>query len=87
MSELGHVTFERYGTRHRAALHANGTWSIDPPLELGWPIEQQLEFISADYGGPSDGPFGPRQLAEAAEFLGGETTIHPSEPMPPGTIY
>jgi hypothetical protein len=39
------------------------------------------------YGGPSDGPFGPRQLAELAGRLHGTFTLEPKEPAPTGRIY
>lgn len=85
---IGTITFDRAGTRHVATLSEDGSWSIDPPLDPAmWAIGRLLELISEDYGGPWDGPFGPRQLAEAAQLLEGTATIHPSEPMPPGTIY
>lgn len=81
------------GKVRTATLHTDRSWSFDPPFPGAVAVAEAitrdvLERISDDYGGPSDGPFGPRQLHEAAAKLGGRVTRWPDwTELPAGTIY
>jgi hypothetical protein len=89
MSLIGWVTYEPARNR-TAALHADGSWTFAPPLAGGEDdaaTAYVLATISGRYAGPSSGPFGPAQLAEAAEFLGGVCRLAPTVDDPPGLRY
>lgn len=89
---IGRVEFAKQGVRRVARLDEDGSWWVVPPL-ADPAHAAQLDAIAARYAGPSDGPFGPAQLHEAAAYLrlvGFEITsthVEPREPMPPGTVY
>lgn len=92
---VGSIAFMKAGIRRTAVLSEDKTWSISPPLQgdAGRWLAGALADVSAGYGGPWDGPFGPRQLDEARAVLvlaGYDVvSVHltPKRPMPPGTIY
>jgi hypothetical protein len=66
-----------------ATLHVDGSWSV-PGRE--W-LEPTLRAIYSDYGGPQEGPFGAKALADLARDVGG-TFDFPDRPKPPpGTVY
>lgn len=86
---IGRMDFTHDGREHSATLAEDGSWEISPPLpaSLADPALASLDRISDDYGGPSEGPFGPIQLARAASVLNGTYAVEPKIPDPPGTLY
>jgi hypothetical protein len=93
---IGTITFTSGGVRRVVTLDEARNWTIAPPLddELAATMATVLEGIADDYGGPADGFFGPRQIAEAAAavrlFLGATKPVvrlEPRKPGPPGRVY
>ena len=91
---IGQVRFLRHGIARVASLVEDGTWRVLPPLPRAEAavVDPVLAAISAGYGGPGDGPFGPRQISEAATYLALSyqvtgSSLAPKRPHPPGTVY
>jgi hypothetical protein len=72
-------------------LHDGRYWEIERPRavprEMLDAIALRLDAIVDAYGGPSDGPFGPRQIQEAADLLGGVPYVEPKAESPAGSIH
>jgi hypothetical protein len=80
---IGRVTWEEDGVAYEARLREDGSWAAPYPA-----LARLFRAVFSDtYRGPQDGPFGPRQLRAAAEYLGGTSRLEPVTPDPPGRIY
>lgn len=82
---IGTLTIPLDGSRTVVAvLEDDGRWvcAVAPRLEM----TLRTLYAVDDYS-PADGVFGHKQIAAAAERLGGTVWIEPKVPAPAGTIY
>lgn len=86
---VGSCTFEYNYNKHTVTIEDDGNWKVDPPLDglFSEAFSDIMDDMKESYGGPSDGPFGPKQLAELARRLDGTYELEPKEEMKSDTIY
>jgi hypothetical protein len=88
---LGSVSATVGGVPALFTLRADRLWEVEhggriPDALLDGVMFQLQEVVDA-HAGPSDGFFGPRQLRQAADLLGGTAHVLPIDHGPPGLIY
>lgn len=91
MAALGSIRFPHLGGTATATLTDDRTWTLEwVSPDLREMIGDVLDRIAAAPHGPEYGFYGPRQLAAAAEALGGavvEQAEPDAEDAEPGRVY
>lgn len=84
---LGTLTLTRDDRAGTATIHAGRTWGFAGDAYLARDLRNATILIDLGDHGPADGPFGPRQLEQLADLVGGTIELVDLPVEPPGTVY
>lgn len=79
---LGRVTWTQFDRQWQAILNNDRTWTVPDDPALAGLLNTLYDPAAVEWG-PADGHFGPVQLHELADLLGGVAEIEPREPTRP----